>query len=48
MFIFGWIPIVIGVGLRSIYSWQTVLLLNLDSAGAKRGLEDAQRRLDQQ
>jgi len=48
MFILGWIPPVIGTGLRSINAWQTVLLLNPDSADAKRGLEDAQRRLEQQ
>jgi tetratricopeptide (TPR) repeat protein len=33
---------------RAVYAWQTVLLLNPDNADAKRGLEDAQRRLDQQ
>jgi len=34
--------------LRSIYAWQTVLLLNPDNQQAQHGLEDAQKRLDQQ
>ncbi|GAH32636.1 unnamed protein product, partial [marine sediment metagenome] len=33
---------------RAVYAWQTVMLLNPDSANAKRGLEDAQKRLNQQ
>ena len=34
--------------LRSIYAWQTVLLLNPDNQQAQHGLEEAQKRLDQQ
>ena len=34
--------------MRSIYAWQTVLLLNPDNQQAQHGLEDAQKRLDQQ
>jgi len=34
--------------MRSIYAYQTVLLLNPDNQQAQHGLNDAQRRLDQQ
>ena len=34
--------------MRSIYAWQTVLLLNPDNQQAQHWLEEAQKRLDQQ
>ncbi len=34
--------------MRSIYAWQTVLLLNPDNQQSQHGLEEAQKRLDQQ
>jgi len=48
MIILGWISPVIGIGLRSIYVWQTDLFFHPDSADAKRNFKDAQRRLNQQ
>jgi O-antigen ligase len=33
---------------RAVYAWQTVLLLNPDNQQAQQGLQDAQKRFDQQ
>jgi len=47
MFIFGWIPTVVGIGLLPIYVWQPVLLLNPDNQQAQQRLKEAQKRFDQ-